>query len=514
MEHMPEGAHARLGYRSSDGVYYSKRPTRTALVDAPTGRSYTYAELERRVRDVAAGLYKTLGVRQYDVVMLLLPNCIEFPVIFLAVVSLGTVLTTVNQLNTAVEIQKQMKDARAKYIFTTAELMEKVARVDLPVVIFGGDEVVPSFGSKVTYRYSKLLRADTESLPRVKFSQDDTTALLYSSGTTGMSKGVAITHRNFISCICIFNSGVDEALSPDQKLLLLLPMFHVYGLAFCTVASLGRGVMVVVLPQFDFVKMLTAIQTYKITHVPLVPPIIIGLAKQEIIGSGAAPLRKEIMDTCAKRFSNVKFKQGYRLTESTGACSTALECNDMADHFGSSGILLPNMQAIVLDPATNKPMPPGKHWKFSIRGPTIMKEYFKNPKATVESIDGDSWLHIGDLVMIDEDGYIFVLDRLKEIIKYNAYQVVLAELEALLLSHPAVLDCAVIPYLDEIAGQIPMAFIVRKPGQNLSEDDIMDWIAPYKKVRKVSFVEAIPKSVAGKILRWELVQLAGVKARL
>ena len=155
---------------------------------------------------------------------------------------------------------------------------------------------------------------------RVKFSEDDTAALLYSSRTTGMSKGVAITHRNFISCICIFNSGVDEALSPDQKLLLLLPMFHVYGLVICTVASLGRGVMVVVLPQFDFMKMLTAIQTYKITHVPLVPPIIIGLAKQEIvnkfdlssliqIGSGAAPLGKEIMDTCAKRFSNVKFKQ-------------------------------------------------------------------------------------------------------------------------------------------------------------------------------------------------------------
>lgn len=157
-------------------------------------------------------------------------------------------------------------------------------------------------------------------LYRIRVSQDDTAALLYSSGTTGMSKGVAITHGNFISCICIFNSGVDEFLSPDQNLLLVLPMFHVYGLAICTVASLGRGITVIVLPQFDFVKMLTAIQTYRITHVPLVPPIIIGLAKQDIvlkfdlsslvqIGSGAAPLGKDIMDMCAKRFPNVAFKQ-------------------------------------------------------------------------------------------------------------------------------------------------------------------------------------------------------------
>jgi len=157
-------------------------------------------------------------------------------------------------------------------------------------------------------------------LCRVQISQDDTAALLYSSGTTGLSKGVVVTHRNFISCICVFNSGVDEFLSPDQKLLLVLPMFHVYGLAICTVTSLARGVSLIVLPQFDFVKMLTAIQKYQVTHVPCVPPIIIALAKQDIvlkfdlsslrqIGSGAAPLGKEILDTCAKRFPNVKFKQ-------------------------------------------------------------------------------------------------------------------------------------------------------------------------------------------------------------
>ena len=157
-------------------------------------------------------------------------------------------------------------------------------------------------------------------LRRVQILQDDIAALLYSSGTTGLSKGVAITHRNFISCICIFNHGIDELLSPDQWLLLVLPMFHVYGLAICTVTSLARGMTVVVLPQFDFVKMLTAVQTYRVTHVPLVPPIIIGLAKQDIvlkfdlsslvqIGSGAAPLGKEILDACAKRFPNVNFKQ-------------------------------------------------------------------------------------------------------------------------------------------------------------------------------------------------------------
>ncbi|KAG0589629.1 hypothetical protein KC19_1G034900 [Ceratodon purpureus] len=552
MEHLPEGTDARSGYRASDGVYYSKRRPvwipqtpgldllsfllapqfgdRQALVDAPSGQSWSYAQLERRVRVVAAGLYKQLGVRQYDVVMLLAPNCIEFAVIFLAVVSLGATLTTVNQVNTALEIQKQMNDAGAKFIITTAALVEKVAGVDLPVVIFGENEVVPSFGSKATYRYSEFLRADPDGLPKVKFSQDDTAALLYSSGTTGLSKGVAVTHRNFISCICVFNSGQDEPLSPDHKLLLVLPMFHVYGLAICTVSSLARGMSVVVLPQFDFVKMLSAIQTYQITHVPCVPPIIIALAKQDVVlkfnlssvvqfGSGAAPLGKEIMDACAKRFPNVKIKQGYGLTESCACCSTSpTEVDDMAAHFGASGILLPNMQAMVVDPATNKPMPPTKQGEFWIRGPVIMKEYLNNPKATADCLDGDGWLHTGDLVVVDEDGYIFVMDRLKELIKYNAFQVAPAELEALLLSHPAILDCAVIPYPDETAGQIPMAFIVRQPGKQLSEDEIMDWVAkqvaPYKKVRKVAFIATIPKSAAGKILRRELVQTTAAKARL
>jgi len=289
-------------------------------------------------------------------------------------------------------------------------------------------------------------------------------------------------------------------------------------------------VSLIVLPQFDFVKMLTAIQKYQVTHVPCVPPIIIALAKQDIvlkfdlsslrqIGSGAAPLGKEILDTCAKRFPNVKFKQGYGLTETCGCCSTApTDVDDMAAHFGASGILLPNVQAMVVDPATNKPMPPNKQGEFWIRGPVIMKEYFNNPKATSDCLDEDGWLHTGDLGLIDEDGYIFILDRLKELIKYNAYQVAPAELEALLLSHPAVLDCAVIPYPDEIAGEIPMAFIVRQPGKKLNEDEIMDWVAqqvaPYKKVRKVAFINAIPKSAAGKILRRELVLLTTAKSRL
>uniref|UniRef100_A0A7I4CUJ2 4-coumarate--CoA ligase n=1 Tax=Physcomitrium patens TaxID=3218 RepID=A0A7I4CUJ2_PHYPA len=503
MEHLPEGTDPRSGYCSSDGIYYSKRPPvwipptrnfdlvsfvfapqfgdRVAMVDAPTGRSLTYAQLERNVRVVAAGLYKNLGVRQYDVVMLLSPNSIEFAVVFFAVMSLGAVLTTVNSVNTTGEIQKQMNDAGAKFIITTAALTEKIAGVDLPVVIFGDDEVVPSFGSRATHRYSELLRTDTNGVPRIQISQDDIAALLYSSGTTGLSKGVVVTHRNFISCSCLYNSGVDEVFSSDHVLLVLLPMFHVYGLAICTMCSLARGIKVVVMPQFNFVEMLSFIQTYKITHLPLVPPIIIALAKQDVvlkfdlsslfqIGSGAAPLGKDILSLCAKRFPNVKLKQGYGLTESTGACSTApTNVSDMDAHYGASGILLPNTQGMIIDPVTNKPMPPTKQGEFWIRGPSIVKEYFKNPKATSETIDKDGWLHTGDLVMIDNDGYIHVLDRLKELIKYNAYQVAPAELEALLLSHPSILDCAVIPYPDEVAGQIPMAYIVQKPGSPVQE---------------------------------------------
>lgn len=342
MKHLPEGTDPRSGYRSSDGIYFSKRKPvwipqacdldlgsyvfapqfgdKKALMDAPSGRHLTYDQLERQVRALAAGLYKCLNVRQYDVVMLLSPNCIEFPVIFLAVVSLGAVLTTVHQANTAGEVQKQMKDSGTRLIFTTAALTEKIAGFDLPVVIFGDDEVVPGFSSKPIHQYTELLRTDPYGVPRVKIKQHDTAALLYSSGTTGTSKGVVLTHRNFISLCCMLNAGSDETLSPDDVLLLLLPMFHVYGLGICTVASLARGIMLVVMPQFDFVNMLSTIQTYRVTHLPLVPPIVIGLAKQDIVFkfdlsslvqiiSGAAPLGKEMLEACAKRLPTVQFKQ-------------------------------------------------------------------------------------------------------------------------------------------------------------------------------------------------------------
>ncbi|KAG0564053.1 hypothetical protein KC19_8G079400 [Ceratodon purpureus] len=420
--------------------------------------------------------------------------------------------------------------AGAKYIFTVPELLAKAEATGLPVVVIEGDEASSKLGDskKPFLRYSDLLSGNPRNIPRVQVSQEDPAAILFSSGTTGESKGVVLTHGNFIAmCAVVTAPRVDGGL--NKVVLHLIPMFHIFGL-LVSVGNIARGATVVVLPRFDFLEMLTTIQKYQVTSFPLVPPILLLMIKQDVvqkfdmsslrnIGCGAAPLGKEQLDQCAARFPNAKLLQGYGLTESSavGSCTPA-DGAEFADHFGSAGMLGPTLEAMVVDPLTNEAVPPTKQGELWLRGPTIMKEYVGNAKATAEAIDKDSWLHTGDLVYFDNDGYLYIVDRLKELIKYKANQVAPAELESLLLGHPAVLDAAVIPFPDEEAGEIPMAYIVRKPESALTAEEAMKFVAeqvaPFKKIRKVAFIEAIPKSAAGKMERRKLVELSRLQSKM
>lgn len=353
-------------------------------------------------------------------------------------------------------------------------------------------------------------------------------AILFSSGTTGESKGVVLTHGNIIA-MCGVLSSPKVSANLNKVVLHLIPMFHVFGL-MVSVGSIARGSTVIVLPRFDFIEMLSTIQNYKVTAFPLVPPILLMMIKQDVvrkydmtsllnIGCGAAPLGKEQLEQCAVRFPNAKLLQGYGLTESTGIGSvTPGDGAEFADHFGSAGMLAPTLEAMVVDPLTNQAVAPTHQGELWLRGPTIMRAYVGNPKATAETIDKDGWLHTGDLVYFDNDGYLYIVDRLKELIKYKANQVAPAELESLLLSHPAVLDCAVIPFPDDDAGEIPMAYIVKKPESVITGGEIMQFVAkqvaPYKKVRKVAFIDSIPKSAAGKMERRKLVELSRLQSKL
>ncbi|MCA1604988.1 MAG: AMP-binding protein, partial [Acidobacteria bacterium] len=343
----------------------------------------------------------------------------------------------------------------------------------------------------------------------------------YSSGTTGLPKGVELTHRNFVANI----HQVDPVLpiDEDQVLLAVLPFFHCYGQQVIMNTGLARGATIVSLPRFDLEEFLQTAQDRKVTRLYLVPPIILALAKHPIIDnydlssvemilSGAAPLGRELQETVEKRL-DCRVTQGYGLTE-TGPVTNAVPL-DWDPKSGSAGPLVPNTAAKIVDVATGNELGPNERGEICLRGPQIMKGYLSNPEATAHTIDEDGFLHTGDIGYIDDDGYFYIVDRLKELIKYKGFQVPPAELEALLLTHPGISDAAVIGVPDEAAGELPKAFVARGD-EGLTDSDIMDFVAskvaPHKKIRLVEFIDEIPKAPSGKILRRVLI--AQERARL
>lgn len=356
--------------------------------------------------------------------------------------------------------------------------------------------------------------------------QNDSATILYSSGTTGRVKGVELSHRTLIAVIAgLYHNKhkADDAVEnlPHPVSLFSLPLFHVFGF-FMLIRAAALGETLVLLGKFDFENMLEAIEKYKVTYMPVAPPLVVAFAKSDLVnkydlsslrlvGSGGAPLGKVVSKSFTARFPNVEITQGYGMTE-TGGAATRMIGTEEIKKYGSTGRLAENTEAKIVDPDTKEALPLGQRGELWLRGRIIMKGYVGDSQATAETLDSEGWLRTGDLCYFDSDGFLYIVDRLKELIKYKAYQVPPAELEHLLQSIPEVADAAVIPYPDEEAGQIPMAYIVRKPGSRITDTQIMDivakQVAPYKKIRRVAFVSSIPKSPAGKILRRELVNHA------
>ncbi|PON90428.1 4-coumarate-CoA ligase [Trema orientale] len=541
----------RSGFCKANSTFYSKRKPvplpqnhsvdvttfissrahhgRIAFIDAATGRHLTFPQLWRAVDSVATCL-SDMGIRKGDVILLLSPNSIFFPVVCLAVMSLGAVITTTNPLNTPREIAKQIADSKPVLAFTIPLLVPKIADSNLPIVLIDDDHQADSpKNPKIVSSLGEMMRKDPRP-NRVghRVSQDDTATLLYSSGTTGASKGVISSHRNLIAMVqTILGRFGSENGDQEQTFICTVPMFHIYGLAAFAMGLLSSGSTIVILSKFELHEMLSAIERYRATYLPLVPPILVALlngadqirAKYDLsslhsVLSGGAPLSKEVIEGFVEKYPTVSILQGYGLTESTGI-GASTDCLEESRRYGTAGMLSPSMEARIVNPETGEALPVSQTGELWLRGPTIMKGYFSNEEATSSTLDSEGWLRTGDLCYIDEDGFIFVVDRLKELIKYKGYQVPPAELEALLLSHPEISDAAVIPYPDKEAGQYPMAYVVRKAGSKLSETAVMDFIgqlvAPYKRIRKVAFVASIPKNPSGKILRKDLIKLATSK---
>ncbi|XP_010536451.1 PREDICTED: 4-coumarate--CoA ligase-like 5 [Tarenaya hassleriana] len=541
----------RSGFCKSNSTFYSKRTPiplppnpsldvttfissqahrgKTALIDAATGRNLSFSELWRSVESVASCL-SDMGIRKGDVVLLLSPNSILFPVVCLSVMSLGAVITTTNPLNTSGEISKQISDSNPVIAFTTVDLLPKIA-ADLPIVIMDEEERVgPMRGARIAGRLVEMMeKRPNERRVRERVDQDDTASLLYSSGTTGASKGVVSSHRNLISMVqtVVQRFGSDSGGHGEQRFICTVPMFHIYGLAAFATGLLAYGSTIIVLSKFDMHEMMSAIGKYRATYLPLVPPILVAmingadqikrkydLSSLHSILCGGAPLSKEVIEGFVEKYPTVKILQGYGLTEST-AIGASTDTLDESRRYGTAGLLSPSMEAKIVDPGSGRVLGLNQTGELWLKGPSIMKGYFRNEEATSSTLDSEGWLRTGDLCYFDEDGFIFVVDRLKELIKYKGYQVPPAELEALLLTHPEIVDAAVIPFPDEEVGQFPMAYVVRKPGSNLSGNNLMEFVskqvAPYKRIRKVAFVSSVPKNPSGKILRKDLIKLATSK---
>ncbi|KAH0688226.1 hypothetical protein KY284_018779 [Solanum tuberosum] len=500
----------------------------TFLVDADTGHRLSYADFLSQTQNLASSIqarYPSLS--QNDVAFVLSPTSIHVPIVFFALLSLGVVVSPANPLSSSSELTHMVQLCKPLIAFATSSTVGKLPSSLFPLGTILLDS--PEFRKMIQIPVSNPI-----SYPLIH--QSDSATILYSSGTTGKVKGAELTHRNLIALIAsLFHSrfndnAADEGEITEQAVAFMtLPLFHVFGF-FMLIRLASMGETMVMTGRFDFEKMLAAVEKYRVTYMPVSPPLVVAMAKSDLalkydlsslqlLACGGAPLGKEVAERFKSRFPDVEILQGYGLTETTGG-ATGMNGPEESNQYGSAGRLGVNVEAKIVDPESGKSLPPGQRGELWLRAPTIMKGYVGDKQATSATLDPEGWLKTGDLCYFDADGFLYVVDRLKELIKYKAYQVPPAELEHLLQSIPDVADAAVIPYPDEEAGEIPMAYIVRRPGSTISESQIIDIIAkqvsPYKKIRRVAFINAIPKSPAGKILRRELVNHAtnGASARL
>ncbi len=475
-----------------------------ALIDGTSERALTYGQLDGAIRRLAGGLVAA-GMAKGEVLAVMSPNIPEYGVVFHGVAMAGGVVTTVNPTYTAGEVHHQLVDAGATRLVTVPMFLETA------VAAMEGTDVRELFvlgGAEGHRSFEELLGEPLAE--QVPVDLDDVVVLPYSSGTTGLSKGVMLTHRNLVANIVQTQAAME--MTPEDSFVAVLPFFHIYGMQVLMNTGLAAGATIVTMPRFDLELFLKLHQDHGLTRAFVAPPMVVALAKHplvdsydlsalEVIFSGAAPLSAELALEAGARLG-CEVVQGYGMTE-LSPVTHATPSGQFKP--GSVGVALPQTETRIVDPATGDDLGADVDGEVWVRGPQVMKGYLNNDAATAATIDGEGWLHTGDIGHIDADGHLYVVDRLKELIKYKGFQVPPAELEALLLTHPKVADAAVIGLPDDEAGEIPAAFVVLKDGQECSAAELQEFVAgqvaSYKQIRQLTFIDAVPKSASGKILR-------------
>ncbi|KAK7076224.1 hypothetical protein SK128_028319, partial [Halocaridina rubra] len=492
-------------------------------VNGLTHESITFGEFRDSCIRLGSAL-KRLDVAQKDVVALVSPNCPEFVISFFAIGSIGATTTTINCTYTAEEIAQQLKNSNASVVITHSVLLPTVQEA---CKLYDGIRHIIVNGplQEGCLSFQNLLKDDGKAFPHsVQINpREDVLVLPYSSGTTGLPKGVMLTHYNLIANMQqityeAFNTFRDMSGNDQEVLMGVLPFFHIYGMVCLMGLSLYEGAKMVTLPTFDPNLFSNTLEKYQVSYLHTVPPIINFLNHSPLITPrhfepthtivcGAAPLGPALVEEFWKKFGeDIQFQEGFGMTEA----SPVTHLTPAGKYTpGSTGVAVPNTMAKIADINTGQTLGPGIEGELCVHGPQVMKGYYNNEKATKETIDENGWLHTGDIAKIDDQQNVFIVDRLKELIKVKGFQVAPAELEDLLRKHPNVTDVAVIGVPDERAGEVPRAYVVLEQGSHTTEPDIADFIAkevaPHKKLMGgVEFVKSIPKSATGKILRRNL----------
>jgi len=482
-------------------------------------RMVTFRELEGASNALAHGL-RALGVGKGDRVALFMTNRPEYLVSFEATSKVGGTVTPINPAYHAEEVAYQLNDSEARVLIVHEDrypLVEQI-RAELQtvrhVLVIGGEAPAG------TESWDDLVRQHPASAPPEPDIdlERDLIALPYSSGTTGLPKGVMLTHRNLV---CNHLQLTSAARMTDRDVLLLfLPFYHIYG-SMLMGGAIASGATVCIMERFDATTALSITQRYGVTLFYAVPPVLLALTQMpelanydlssvRYIMSGAAPLPPEIARRM-QELTGITVLQGYGLTEAAPLTHLNPVDNPELVRMDSVGLCISDQEEKIVDADdAAKTLGPDEVGELLVRGPHVMQGYWKAPEETARALR-DGWLHTGDIARKDADGFVYIVDRKKEMIKYKGFGIAPAELEALLHEHPAVADCAVVPRKDADAGEIPRAFIVRAAGASVSEDELMQFVArrvaTYKQVRAVTFIDAIPKNPSGKILRRVLREL-------
>ncbi|XP_051179562.1 4-coumarate--CoA ligase-like 7 [Lolium perenne] len=488
----------------------SPLPAHPALLDAATGEAVSYPAFLSQARALVGALRSSREVLpplgRGDVAFVLAPARLDVPILYFALLSVGVVVAPANPAHTAAEVARLVALSGASVAFAVSATAAKLPAA-LPVVLLDS----PRFRSLLDHR------SPGEPLLDAAVRQSETAAIQFSSGTTGRVKAAALPHRCFIAMVAGYHAQHVQSGKARETTLMGAPMFHSMGFCFA-LKGLALGFTSVLVTEAaaraGLKGILDAAERWRVTEMLAAPPVVSGMTRLSCchlaslgrVICGGAPLPGSVAERFRRQLPHVDLCMGYGSTEGGGI--SIMVHRDECSHVGSAGRISSNVEVKIVDIVTGEPLSVGQKGELRLRGPSIMTGYVGDDEANAAAFDSDGWLKTGDLSYIDQDGFVFVVDRLKELIKYKAYQVPPAELELVLQSLPEIVDAAVMPYPHEEAGQIPMALVVRQPGSKVTEAQVMEHVAkqvaPYKKIRKVVFVDSIPKSPAGKILRRQL----------